>query len=431
MKALIQAGGAGTRLKSITGDLPKPMVKIGGKPILLHQIENLAANGIKDLIIVVSKKTTAVQDFFGDGSDYGVHISYIVEQEPLGSAGALYYAKDFIDSDFILLFGDLLLSIDWKRFIAFHEEHHSLITTFAHPNGHPQDSDLLVCNENSKVIGLLPKDEPRSAYFENLTNAGLYIVGHDILDTFEAPEKLDFEKEILAPSISEGLVYAYRSSEYVKDCGTTVRYAAATFDLNNGIVEARNLSHPQRVLFLDRDGTINHFGDFVTKPDMLTLEPGAAEAIRVINGSPYLAICVTNQPVVARGETTIEGLKIIHNKMETLLGAEGAYLNDLFFCPHYPIGGFAGENEEYKIVCDCRKPKIGLLLQAQKRYNIDLKNSWMIGDTCQDIQTGINAGCHTCLLTMGDPHPYKKYADAKPEMICSNLLEAVNKILSL
>lgn len=431
MIALIQAGGAGTRLKDITGDLPKPMVPICGKPILEWQIENLRRSGFDRVVLVVSHLGHFIQDYFGNGAKFGLKIEYIVENEPLGTGGAIYYAAKLFDEDFALLFGDLMIDVDWKRFFAFHNEKHALITAFAHPNGHPSDSDLLLVDEGSRITSLLSKHDKRDFYYENLTNAGLYIVSKEILHKVNEPTKIDFEKEILTPALKEKTIYAYRSSEYVKDCGTPERYFAVVKDCEAGIIAARNLSHPQKCLFLDRDGTINHFGDFVTKADMLDLEPGSAEAIKKINSSPYLAVCITNQPVVARGETSLAELKNIHNRLEDLLGQEGAYLNDLFFCPHHPDKGFPGERPEFKIECDCRKPKIGMLLKAQAKYNIDFKESWVIGDTCQDVQTGINAGCHTALVMSGDPHPYKKYGDAKPDFIAKNLFEAVEKILSL
>ena len=123
-----------------------------------------------------------------------------------------------------------------------------------------------------------------------------------------------------------------------------------------------------------------------------------AEAIRTVNESGYLAIVVTNQPVIARGEVTGEELTEIHNKMETLLGKEGAYLDGIYVCPHHPDSGFPGEIPDLKIECDCRKPKPGLLLQAAEEYNIDLSQSWMVGDSAIDVQAGQNAGCQTALI---------------------------------
>ena len=434
MIALIQAGGAGTRLKELTGDLPKPMVPIAGKPILQWQVESLVRSGVEHIIMVCPKNSTAIQDHFKDGSAFGAKIRYLVEEVPLGTGGALYYAAKMIKEDFFLLFGDLMLDVDFQRFLKFHKKSQAIITTFAHPNSHPYDSDVLVRDAWNKVIHILSKKEPREGYYENLTNAGLYVVSKSLLDTFrdmEEPMKMDFEKDLLAPSIYSDGVYCYRSSEYVKDCGTPDRYASVNRDTETGVVKSRNLGNPQKAIFLDRDGVINVFEDFVTSPDQFILKDDAAKALRCINESRYLAICITNQPVVARGETDLATLKEIHNKMEVLLGEGGAYLNDLYFCPHHPDKGFEGEVPELKIDCECRKPKIGMLLQAKKDYNIDLSKSWFVGDTHQDVQTGINAGCRTILVTTGDPEPAKKYPEAKPDYVCKDLAEAVEIILGL
>ena len=121
--------------------------------------------------------------------------------------------------------------------------------------------------------------------------------------------------------------------------------------------------------------------------------------MRRINESGYLAIVVTNQPVIARGEVSLNELREIHNKLETLLGLQGAYVDGIYFCPHHPHKGYEGERPEYKIECNCRKPKPGMLLQAAQDFHIDLSQSWMIGDGENDIKAGIAAGCKTVLLS--------------------------------
>jgi D-glycero-D-manno-heptose 1,7-bisphosphate phosphatase len=129
---------------------------------------------------------------------------------------------------------------------------------------------------------------------------------------------------------------------------------------------------------------------------------GVTDAIKAINNSGYLAIVVTNQPVIARGEVTVHQLEEIHNKMETLLGLEGAYIDAIYYCPHHPHKGYDGEVLELKIDCECRKPKPGMLLKASEDFNIDLESSWMIGDGENDVRAGIAAGCNTALLGTGD-----------------------------
>ena len=430
MYAVIQAGGAGTRLNTITGDLPKVMVELNGKPIIEWQIESLKRSGILDLVIIISKNGKLISDYCGDGKKFGVNISYIKEESPLGTAGGLYFAKEIIKDDFILCFGDLMLDVDWMRFHRFHKEKGSSLTAFAHPNSHPFDSDLLVTDNEEKITKIDSKHNVRDYYYENLTNAGLYVCSKEVLDFVKEPEKIDFEKAVLKHFVEEGKAYAYRSSEYVKDCGTPDRYYSVEKDLKNGIIHCKSLSNLQKCIFLDRDGTINKYHGLVKKTDELELADDAALAIKTINESRYLAICATNQPVIARGDTTFEELKNIHNKMETLLGKGGAYLDGLYFCPHHPAGGFEGEVPELKFDCDCRKPKIGLLKKAQERFNIDLSKSWFIGDTDRDIQTGINAGCRTIFLDT-TPNPPIRFVDAKPDFVCHSLSEAVNLIMTL
>jgi D-glycero-D-manno-heptose 1,7-bisphosphate phosphatase len=181
--------------------------------------------------------------------------------------------------------------------------------------------------------------------------------------------------------------------------GTPERYAQVTADIESGIVQKKNLSVKQKAVFLDRDGTINTFNSFITKPEEFELIDGAADAIKKINRLGYLAIVITNQPVIARGEVDFETLDLIHMKMETELGKHGAYIDGLFYCPHHPDKGFSGERPEYKIDCDCRKPKPGMILQAAQKFNINLAESFMVGDDMRDVNAGKAAGCKTALIT--------------------------------
>jgi histidinol-phosphate phosphatase family protein len=147
----------------------------------------------------------------------------------------------------------------------------------------------------------------------------------------------------------------------------------------------------------------------------------------MLNASPYLAVCVTNQPVIARGDVSFESLDTIHARLDTLLGNEGAYLDDLLFCPHHPDKGYEGEVAEYKTDCECRKPKPGMLLEAAKRYNIDLSQSYMIGDRTADIAAGKAAGCRTIGVRTGEGLRDGKCA-VTPDAVCGDLAAAVRQI---
>lgn len=212
------------------------------------------------------------------------------------------------------------------------------------------------------------------------------------------PIKVDLDRQLLKPLAGTGKMFCYDSPEYVKDMGTPERYYSVCEDYKTGRVSGKNLKNKQKAVFLDRDGTINKYVGFLRNIDEFELMDGVTDAIKKVNASGYLAIVVTNQPVIARGEVSFEELEEIHNKMETLLGKEGAYLDAIYFCPHHPHKGYEGERPELKFDCDCRKPKPGMLLNAARDFNIELSQSWMIGDGENDIKAGQNAGCQTALI---------------------------------
>ena len=421
MIGVISAGGKGTRLSSITNDIPKPMVKVLGKPILQYQIECLRDNGIKIIYLLIGHLGDKIKSYFGDGNKFGVEIHYVYENEPLGSSGSLFYLRETIIEDFIFLYGDLMLDVCFDKMIKFHKEHNAIITLLSHPNSHPFDSDLIITNDHDLVVGIDSKNNVRQYFYQNLVNAGIYIISNKIFKTyFTSPVKTDFEKDVIVNEIKNDSVYSYRTSEYVKDAGTPERYHSVCADVSIGIVKSRNLSNPQKCIFLDRDGTINRYKGFIKEIDDLELEDGVIEGFRTINNSEYLAIIITNQPVVARGDVTIDELNLFHKKIQSMLGNNGVYFDDLFYCPHHPDKGFDGEIKELKIDCNCRKPKIGLLIKAREKYNIDLSKSYFVGDSTVDIQTGINAGMKTVLVKTGVKGEDDKF-DVKADFVIPNL----------
>lgn len=402
MKVVIMAGGKGTRISSVASDIPKPMIEIDGIPVLEREIQCLKEQGFKDLIITVSHLGHIIMNYFGDGLDFGVHNEYFVEEQPLGNAGALFELKNKLTEDFLLLNADSIFDIDFNRIVKFHKEKGGLVTLFTHPNSHPYDSGLIIADKTGAVEQWLTKEDARPKYYQNRVNAGLHVVSPEILEVRPEGAKVDLDRQLLKPLAGTGKMFCYDSPEYVKDMGTPDRYEAVCKDFADGVVAGKNLKRKQKAIFLDRDGTINKYVGFLRDIDEFELLPGVAEAIGKINRSGYLAIVVTNQPVIARGEVGWEELQEIHNKMETLLGLEGVYLDGIYFCPHHPHKGYEGEIPELKFDCDCRKPKPGMLLKAAEDFNIDLSQSWMIGDGENDIKAGEVAGCKTALIGEGN-----------------------------
>ena len=276
MKVVIMAGGKGTRIASIKSDVPKPMIEVSGKPILEYQIDNLRRCGVTDIILVIGYLGHVIIDYFGDGSRFGVKISYFIEDHPLGTAGALFQMPQLTD-DFLLLCGDVMLDMDFNRFIQFHKEHQSWASLTVHPNGHPYDSSLLVTEilppqekgglpvETHRVLQWMNKEDERF-YYRNCVNAGIEIISPALLEEVklhfiprhpETPDKIDLDRDVLKPYIFTGKIFAYHTPEYIKDMGTPERFYETEMDIQKGKPASRNLQNKQKAIFLDRDGTIN------------------------------------------------------------------------------------------------------------------------------------------------------------------------------
>jgi D,D-heptose 1,7-bisphosphate phosphatase len=429
MKLVIIAGGKGTRLG--LKDIPKPMVKIHNKPLLEYQILLAKKYNINDIYILSGYLSGVIIDYFGDGSRWGVNIIHVIEDIPLGTAGALKQLEKKLNNRFMVFYGDTIMDIDLDTFIRFDAKNeYSIGSIIVHPNDHPYDSDLLEINKINKVTAFYSKPHEKNIYYANLVNAALYILSPRIFEYIEADLMLDFGKDIFPKIIQSEDIFAYKTTEYLKDMGTPKRLKKVENDLSSGKVKRLNKQTKQKCIFLDRDGVINKEVDNLANIYDFEIIKGVAEAIRILNKSEYIVIVVTNQPVVAKGLISEQQLKQIHKKMDSILGESGAYFDDLYYCPHHPEKGFDGEIEALKINCECRKPKGGMLKSASDDYNIDLNESWIIGDRYTDIKAGYNEGCKTVLLKTGHAGNDKnKYKNLEANFIFNTLNDAVNYIL--
>jgi D,D-heptose 1,7-bisphosphate phosphatase len=443
MKQLvILAGGKGTRLKDRLGDLPKPMIPIAGKPLLEHQVELARAHGFTDVLLFVHHRADLIQEHLGDGSRWGLHIRYIIEKEPLGTAGAVLAGFDELAERFAVMYGDTMINVDLTRFWNAHVSSSADATLFLHPNNHPLDSDLVEMNAGNWITAFHNRPHSSDKFFQNLVNAGLYVVERRALECFlesvrrsaETPLQLrpmDFGKDLFPAMLRNGAkLFGYNSPEFIKDIGTPSRYDWVCAQYEAGIIQRSSFATPQRAVFLDRDGTLvkEMSAQGLSRIEDLELLADVPEAIHELNHAGLRAVLITNQPVIAKGFCTEGELQQIHNKLETLLGREHAFLDRIYFCPHHPEKGFPGERAELKINCDCRKPRPGMILQAQRELNIDLAQSWLIGDTTTDVQTARNAGVRSILVRTGHGGADGKH-DAQPDAVCKDVLEAVRLVI--
>jgi histidinol-phosphate phosphatase family protein len=406
VQAVILAGGQGTRLKERLGDLPKPLIDVAGTPLLERQILLLKRYGYQCIIILVNYQADKIEQFCKAHAQWGLNIRCVDDGEPRGTAGAVLNIFDQLDEEFLVVYGDTMLEVDLARFATAHAQHSDGAgTIFLHPNDHPQDSDLVELNAEGCVTAFHPYPHQKGRFLPNLVNAALYILRRDGIEPWQhkTPAGIfDFGKNLFPELLARGSkLYGYNSPEYIKDCGTPSRLDKITQHLLSGKIDRSSLSHPQPTVFIDRDGTLNHEVDHLRHHEQLVLFEDVQEAMRRLNQSDYRTCIVTNQPVVARGECSLDELKNIHNKLETLLGEQGAYVDRIYACPHHPDKGFAGEVVALKIKCDCRKPGTALVAQAVAELNSDLSQSWFIGDTTTDVETARRAGLISILVETG------------------------------
>lgn len=406
MKVVVIAGGQGTRIASVNNEIPKAMIPINGQPILEYEVKMAVRYGYTDFLFIIGYMGEQIEDYFGDGHKWGVKIEYFKEEEPLGTAGALGYLKDKLTEDFFVFYGDTVMDFDMQSMLQYHQEKKADATLFVHPNDHPYDSDIVDMDSDGHVRKFYNKPHAEDFISHNIVNAALFIFSPKILTEIKVGIKSHIEKHVLPACLEAGMrLFGYLSFEYIKDMGTPERYYSVCEDVTSGKVLQMNSRNPRPAIFLDRDGVISKEVNLLCRPEQLELIEGVGEAIRYINQKGYLAIIVTNQPVIARNLCSIEELENIHAHLETLLGHEQAYLNVIYYCPHHPDKGYPEERKEYKIECTCRKPAPGMLLKASIDWNIDMKRSYMIGDRESDVQAGEKAGCKLSIqIEMNKPY---------------------------
>ena len=429
-KAAIIAGGQGTRLRSFTGDLiPKAMASVSGIPIIFRQISLLARYNIKKVAVMAGHLSEKLSESLPAEADkYGISIEFFIEQEPLGTAGGFHAAREFLaDGDFLVLYGDIVVEMNLDALFSYHKEKEATGTIVAHPNDHPHESDLLKINEENRILEILKKEKRKPGFYRNMVPAAIYCFNPDVFNYIEPLKKQEFINDVFPGMIRSGVsLFAYNTTEYLRDMGTPQRFEMAERDIENGLMAKMNKQFKRPAVFFDRDGVLNHevLETGVTSQNDLSLIPVAPRAVKAVNEHSWLTIVVTNQPQLAKGYTSFEELDKIHAKLETLLGYEGAKLDRIYFCPHHPETGFEGEIGKLKIDCECRKPRAGMIRKATVELPVDLEKSIMIGDTWRDVgaarEVGIPVlgvrtgfGCKGCS------------GKSRPDIIFRDVLEAV------
>jgi histidinol-phosphate phosphatase family protein len=428
-QAVILAGGKGTRLRERLGDLPKPLVAVAGVPLLFRQLQALERAGWEEALVLVNHRAEAIEEFVAR-TPLAIRCRIINDGEPRGTAGAVLALGDLLADQFLVVYGDTLFDVDFERFLAFHRHSGLAGSLFLHPNDHPEDSDLVEIDDDARIVGFHPYPHPPGSWFPNLVNAALYILEKAPLREYRnLPPPLDFAKDLFPRMVADGHSLAgYVSSEYIKDLGTPSRLDKAEAALGRGAVERASYRCSQRAVFIDRDGTVNEERGFIRRAEDLAVFPSVGPALRLLNDAEYRTVLVTNQPVLARGETTPGELRRIHGRLDAEVALSKAFFDAKYVCPHHPDSGFAGEVKALKVPCGCRKPAPGLVLRAARDMNLDLKASWFIGDSTADFGAARQAGVRSVGVRTGEGGRDGRYPFA-PDVVVDDFAAAVEYLL--
>ena len=246
LKAIILAGGEGTRLKSVTGDLPKPMVELAGKPVLAHILDLLKRSGITDVCMALHYRPEVIRDHFGDGSAYGMRLQYRVETALRGTAGAVRDCADFYaDRDFLVISGDCVCDFDLKALMEAQRRHKSAVTMALYAHEQPLQYGIVLTDRADRVVSFVEKPD-WSRVVSDLVNTGIYIISPEAMTYVPQDRSFDFAKDLFPLLMQQGHeIRAVRMDGYWCDIGTPRAYYQCCVDALDGKVRLEGAEKPE------------------------------------------------------------------------------------------------------------------------------------------------------------------------------------------
>ena len=416
-----------SRINDLAQGKPKCLMPVNGTTILDLQLDFFARNNIKKIHM-----------FLGYGSDqvirhlasrHDLEFVFYVESRPKGTAGELLSKLVGIDENIIVVHGDLYLDFPIQEMLDEINDPRISFIQLVHPSNHMGDSDIVETDETGNIIAIRIKPHHKDLVIRNQCNAGVFVFSKswlrrisDVASKFEG-DKIDLDRELIPGLLASGLKgRAHRNIGTVRDLGTPERLSQFTPYFNVG-----DSSYLKPMIFLDRDGVINQDSGWISRSEDFNIYADVPEAISILNQSGFRIVVVTNQPVVARGEISLTDLNYLHSILDMKLAEQDAFIDEYFVCPHHPDSGFVGEIKELKIACDCRKPDVGLLVQALKKFPTNIQNSWMIGDSWRDLEAATRMKINFIQVD----RELKTTESLKQTPVFSNLLSAVNHLLKI
>ena len=385
--AIILGGGLGSR--SVDPSRAKITQEIAGVPLLNWHLQSLQDSSLRSCVVVAGHLGDQVESTLRSIDPGPIHVQLLQEQVQKGTVAATMFAAENSDAtEFLVILGDIWLSFPIDSFLDSWRSSGKEVACVVHPSTHPEDSDAVFPRHDGRVI-VSPKSTTRE-HVPNMSSSGVFaLTRHGLL---RYNDETDLGSGVLAVAAAEDNLFAYVSSHYFKDTGTAPRLAAARKDAESGAFLRRGSVSPRAALFLDRDGVINPNQPEFYGPEDYRLLPGVTEQIGKANRLGVPVIVITNQPHIAKGLMTFEAHEQVRAKMDRLLADGGAFVDDYFFCPHHPEVGHAGEIQELKTSCPCRKPQPGLIQKAVSQHNVDVASSIYVGDSDRDRDLALLVG---------------------------------------
>jgi len=375
-QVVILAGGRGVRLRPLTDTKPKPMIKFHGKPFLEYLIEMLRDRGFERILLLLGYLPEVIQDYFGDGSRWGIEIEYAVSALEDDTGRRIKLAERRIDPVFLLMYCDnywpMRFDKMWQQFVSMGVP--ALVTVYRNSDQYTRDN--LRVDENGYIVTY---DKSRTAPNLQGVDIGFMILKRQVLDLLP-DENVSFEKVVLSQLVARRQLQAYVTEHRYYSVGSPRRLP---------LTEEFLARRP--AVILDRDGVLNRKpprARYVCTWGNWEWILGAKEALRLFKEAGYRVIIVSNQAGIARGAMTEEDLAEIHERMEAEVVEAGGRIDAIYYCPH-------GWDEG----CECRKPKPGMLFQAQREFSLDLSRTYFIGDDERDGQAADAAGCPWLLVS--------------------------------
>lgn len=376
-QAVVLAGGRGTRLRPLTDTRPKPMVEFHGKPFLAYIVEMLREQGFERVLMLLGYLPEVIIDHFGDGSEFGIAIEYDVTGADDLTAFRVDHARDRLDERFLLLYCDnywpMRMDAMWEAYVDSGAA--GQITVYSNVDGYTRDSVIVGGDGFVEVF-----DRARTTPGLSGVEISYAILERDAVLPLVADRDLLFEEAVYPALSARRQLGAFVSDHRYYSVGGHDRLAetSAFFARNPAII-------------LDRDGVLNERpprAQYVRRPEEFVWLDGSLEALRLFAASGWRVLVVSNQAGIGRGVMSARDLEAVHARMRADAEADGGRIDAIYHCPH-----------DWEAGCDCRKPRPGMLFQAQREHRLDLTRTWFVGDDDRDRMAADAAGCRFTFVT--------------------------------